>query len=150
MRMFGSRIDQETPELHEQGVRMRFIGSEDRVSKTLLKKMRAAEATTAANTRITLYVAFNYGGRQEILDAAERYDGGGEDAFRKLLYAPEQHEPDLVIRTSGEQRLSNFLVWQSVYSELVFADELWPDFTREAFERCLDEFGSRQRRFGGR
>lgn len=150
MRMFGRRIDQETPELHEQGVRMRFIGSEDRVSKTLLKKMRAAEATTAANTRITLYVAFNYGGRQEILDAAERYDGGGEDAFRKLLYAPEQHEPDLVIRTSGEQRLSNFLVWQSVYSELVFADELWPDFTREAFERCLDEFGSRQRRFGGR
>ena len=95
-------------------------------------------------------MAFNYGGRAEILDAAERYQGGGEEAFRRLLYAPEQHDPDLVIRTSGELRLSNFLVWQSVYSELVFADELWPDFTREAFERCLDEYTSRHRRFGGR
>jgi undecaprenyl diphosphate synthase len=150
MRMFGRRIDQETPELHAQGVRMRFIGSEDRVSRSLLKKMRAAEEQTAGNTRITLFVAFNYGGRQEILEAAERYDGGGEEEFRKLLYAPDQHDPDLVIRTSGEQRLSNFLVWQSVYSELVFADELWPDFSREAFERCLAEYGSRQRRFGGR
>lgn len=150
MRMMGRRIDNEVPELHEQGVRMRFIGSEDRVSKSLLKKMRAAEETTAGNTRITLFVAFNYGGRQEILDAAERYDGGGEEAFRRLLYAPDQHDPDLVIRTSGEQRLSNFLVWQSVYSELVFADELWPDFSREAFERCLAQYGTRQRRFGGR
>jgi undecaprenyl diphosphate synthase len=150
MRMFGKRLDQETPELHEQGVRMRFIGSEDRVSKSLLKKMRAAEELTAGNTRITFFIAFNYGGRQEILDAAERYQGGGEEEFRKGLYAPDQHEPDLVIRTSGEQRLSNFLVWQSVYAELVFADELWPDFSREAFERCLNAYGARQRRFGGR
>ena len=150
MRMFGQRIDAETPELHAEGVRMRFIGREEGVSKKLLEKMRWAEETTAQNTRITLFVAFNYGGRAEILDAAERYSGGGEEAFRQLLYAPEQHEPDLVIRTSGELRLSNFLVWQSVYSELVFADELWPDFTREAFERCLAEYTSRHRRFGGR
>ena len=150
MRMFGQRIDAETPELHAEGVRMRFIGREEGVSKKLLGKMRRAEETTAENTRITLYVAFNYGGRAEILDAAERYQGGGEEVFRRLLYAPEQHDPDLVIRTSGELRLSNFLVWQSVYSELVFADELWPDFTREAFERCLDEYTSRHRRFGGR
>ena len=150
MRMFGQRIDAETPELHAEGVRMRFIGRREGVSKKLLEKMRWAEETTAQNTRITLFVAFNYGGRAEILDAAERYQGGGEEAFRALLYAPEQHDPDLVIRTSGELRLSNFLVWQSVYSELVFADELWPDFTREAFERCLDEYTSRHRRFGGR
>jgi undecaprenyl diphosphate synthase len=150
MRMFGQRIDAETPELHAEGVRMRFIGRREGVSKKLLEKMRWAEETTAQNTRITLFVAFNYGGRAEILDAAERYQGGGEEAFRALLYAPEQHDPDLVIRTSGELRLSNFLVWQSVYSELVFADELWPDFTREAFERCLDEYTSRNRRFGGR
>ena len=150
MRMFGQRIDRETPELHAEGVRMRFIGRADGVSKRLLEKMRWAEETTADNDRITLFVAFNYGGRAEILDAAERYEGGGEEAFQRLLYAPEQHDPDLVIRTSGEQRLSNFLVWQSVYSELVFADELWPDFGREAFERCLAAYASRHRRFGGR
>ena len=150
MRLFSERILRETPELDEQGVRMRFIGRREGVSKQLIEQMRWAEETTAANDRITLFVAFNYGGRAEILDAAERYAGGGEEEFRKLLYGPEMHDPDLVIRTSGEQRLSNFLVWQSVYSELVFADELWPDFTREAFERCLDEYSSRQRRFGGR
>ena len=150
MRMFGQRIDAETPELHAEGVRMRFIGREEGISTRLLEKMRWAEETTAGNERITLFVAFNYGGRAEILDAAERYEGGGEEAFRRLLYAPDQHDPDLVIRTSGEQRLSNFLVWQSVYSELVFADELWPDFSREAFERCLDAYSTRHRRFGGR
>ena len=105
---------------------------------------------TAANDRITLYVAFNYGGRAEVLDAAERYSGGGEEAFRSLLYAPEMHDPDLIIRTSGEQRMSNYLLWQSAYSELVFADELWPDFSREAFRAALDEFERRRRRFGGR
>jgi undecaprenyl diphosphate synthase len=109
-----------------------------------------AEERTAGNGRMTLFVAFNYGGRAEILDAAARYDGGGEDAFRALLYAPDQHDPDLLIRTSGEQRLSNFLLWQSAYSELVFADELWPDFDRDAFVRCLDAYAARERRFGGR
>jgi undecaprenyl diphosphate synthase len=150
MRMFSERILGETPELEAEGVRMRFIGRRERVAPALLEQMDWAEQETAANSRITLFVAFNYGGRAEILDAAARYDGGGEDAFRSLLYAPEMHDPDLVIRTSGEQRMSNFLLWQSAYSELVFRDELWPDFSREAFEAALGEYASRQRRFGGR
>ena len=150
MRLFSERIVDETPELHEQGVRMRFIGRREGVSKKLAKQMDWAEATTAANDRITLFVAFNYGGRAEILDAAARYEGGGEEAFRNLLYAPDMHDPDVVIRTSGEQRMSNYLLWQSAYSELVFRDELWPDFSREAFRAALDEFERRQRRFGGR
>ncbi len=151
MRMFARRIRAETPELKEQGVRMRFIGRRSEpVSARLIEMMQWAEAETAANTRITLYVAFNYGGRAEIIDAARRFDGTTEDAFRAHLYAPEMHDPDLIIRTSGERRLSNYLMWQSAYSELVFADELWPDFSREAFARCLAEYTTRQRRFGGR
>jgi undecaprenyl diphosphate synthase len=150
MRMFSQRIASETPELNDEGVRMRFIGRRERVTGALLEQMDWAEAQTAANERITLYVAFNYGGRAEILDAAERYSGGGEEAFRRLLYAPEMHDPDLIIRTSGEQRTSNYLLWQSAYSELVFADELWPDFSRAAFRAALDEFERRRRRFGGR
>ena len=150
MRLFSERIVDETPELHEQGVRMRFIGRREGVSKKLAKQMDGAEETTAANDRITLFVAFNYGGRAEILDAAARYEGGGEEAFRNLLYAPEMHDPDLIIRTSGERRLSNYLMWQSAYSELVFRDELWPDFDRAAFEAALAEYGERRRRFGGR
>jgi undecaprenyl diphosphate synthase len=150
MRMFSQRIATETPELDAEGVRMRFIGRRERVTPALLEQMDWAEAQTAANDRITLYVAFNYGGRAEVLDAAARYTGGGEEAFRRLLYAPEMHDPDLIIRTSGEQRTSNYLLWQGAYSELVFADELWPDFSREAFRAALDEFERRQRRFGGR
>jgi undecaprenyl diphosphate synthase len=150
MRMFSQRIANETPELNDEGVRMRFIGRRERVTPALLEQMDWAEAQTAANDRITLYVAFNYGGRAEVLDAAARYSGGGEEAFRQLLYAPEMHDPDLIIRTSGEQRMSNYLLWQGAYSELVFADELWPDFSREAFRAALDEFERRQRRFGGR
>lgn len=150
MRMFSQRLIAETPELKAEGVRMRFVGRRDRVAKALLAQMDEAECETADNTRLTLFIAFDYGGRDEILAAAERYDGGGEDAFRSLLYAPEMHDPDLVIRTSGEQRLSNFLLWQSAYSELIFADELWPDFSREAFARCLDAYADRDRRFGGR
>jgi undecaprenyl diphosphate synthase len=150
MAMFAERIDLETPELHDEGVRMRFIGRREGVPGRLVEKMAWAEDLTAANERITLFVAFNYGGRPEILDAAERYEGGGEEAFRALLYAPEMHDPDLVIRTSGEQRLSNYLLWQSAYSELVFSDELWPDFSREAFEAALADYDARERRFGGR
>jgi undecaprenyl diphosphate synthase len=150
MAMFAQRIDDETPELHEEGVRMRFIGRREGVSPELVRRMDWAEELTAANARITLYVAFNYGSRAEILDAAERYEGGGEEAFANLLYAPEMHDPDLVIRTSGEIRLSNYLLWQSAYAELVFRDELWPDFTREAFEASLEEYRARLRRFGGR
>jgi undecaprenyl diphosphate synthase len=150
MRMFSERILGETPELKAEGVRMRFVGRRDKVAGPLLEQMDWAEAETAGNDTITLFVAFNYGGRAEIVDAAARYDGGGEDAFRELLYAPEMHDPDLVIRTSGEQRTSNFLLWQAAYSEWVFRDELWPDFSREAFESSLAEYEARTRRFGGR
>ena len=150
MRMFSRRIKSETPELRDEGVRMRFIGRREGVSAALARQMDWAEAETSHNRRITLFVAFNYGGRAEILDAAARYRGGGEDEFRELLYAPEMHDPDLIIRTSGEQRLSNYLLWQSAYSELVFRDELWPDFTRKALEESLAEYASRRRRFGGR
>lgn len=150
MAMFAHRIRSETPELHEEGVRMRFIGRRDRISAELVTLIDDAEALTAANDRITLFVAFDYGGRDEILHAAERFDGGTEEDFRALLYAPDMHDPDLVIRTSGEQRLSNYLIWQTAYAELVFADELWPDYTRACFERDLHIYTSRQRRFGGR
>ncbi|HEY4095010.1 MAG TPA: polyprenyl diphosphate synthase [Baekduia sp.] len=150
MRMFSQRILSETPELKAEGVRMRFIGRRDRVAPALLEQMDWAEAETAGNDRITLFVAFNYGGRAEIVDAAARFEGGTEEDFRRLLYAPDMHDPDLVIRTSGEQRMSNYLLWQSAYSELVFRDELWPDYSREAFTATLDEFSARTRRFGGR
>jgi undecaprenyl diphosphate synthase len=151
MEMFGRRIDQETPELHEEGVRMRFVGRRrDPVPAELIERMNWAEGVTRDNRRITLFVAFNYGGRAEILDAARGFDGDDEQEFRNRLYAPEMHDPDLIIRTSGEQRLSNYLLWQGAYSELVFREELWPDFSREAFEQSLDEFAARQRRFGGR
>jgi undecaprenyl diphosphate synthase len=150
MAMFADRIDRETPELDEEGVRMRFIGRRDGVSDELIKRMDWAESTTSANERITLFVAFNYGGRAEILDAAAAYEGGGEEEFHRRLYAPEMHDPDLLIRTSGEQRISNYLLWQCAYSEFVFREELWPDFTREAFEASLATYEERQRRFGAR
>jgi len=179
MAMFSQRIVEETPELHEEGVRMRFIGRREGVGERLSEQMSSAEALTRANTRITMFVAFNYGGRAEIVDAARRFAasrGGGESAgtgvqgeggrqadtggslglhadeeeFRACLYAPEMHDPDLIIRTSGERRLSNYLLWQSAYSELVFREELWPDFTREALEESLAEYAERRRRFGGR
>jgi undecaprenyl diphosphate synthase len=151
MAMMGRRIDLETPELHDEGVRMRFIGRRaDPVPDALVERMSWAEEMTRDNTRITLFVAFNYGGRAEILDAARTFTGGSEEEFRNHLYAPDMHDPDLIIRTSGEQRISNYLLWQGAYSELVFREELWPDFSREAFEQSLDEFAARQRRFGGR
>jgi undecaprenyl diphosphate synthase len=150
MRMFGQRIEAETPELHEEGVRMRFVGRREGIDAPLRELMDWAEEKTAGNDRITLFVAFNYGGRAEILDAARTFQEGGEEDFRKHLYAPEMHDPDLLIRTSGEQRISNYLLWQCAYSEFVFCDELWPDFTREAYERALGEYTSRRRRFGAR
>jgi undecaprenyl diphosphate synthase len=150
MAMFAQRIDAETPELHDEGVRMRFVGRRDGVAPDLVERMEWAEELTAHNDRIALFVAFNYGGRAEIVDAARSFDGETEEEFRAALYAPEMHDPDLIIRTSGEQRLSNYLLWQSAYSELVFRDELWPDFSREAFEESLAEFEARGRRFGGR
>jgi undecaprenyl diphosphate synthase len=150
MAMFAERIDGETPELKDEGVRMRFIGRREGISDELTERMDWAEAETRDNDRITLFVAFNYGGRAEILDAAAAYQGGGEEEFHNHLYAPEMHDPDLLIRTSGEQRISNYLLWQCAYSEFVFRDELWPDFSREAFEASLAEYEERQRRFGAR
>jgi undecaprenyl diphosphate synthase len=150
MAMFDERIQAETPELDAEGVRMRFVGRREGVAPELVERMAWAEETTAANERITLFVAFNYGGRAEIVDAARSFTGSSEEEFRSHLYAPEMHDPDLLIRTSGEQRISNYLLWQCAYSELVFRDELWPDFGREALEQCLCEFEARQRRFGAR
>jgi undecaprenyl diphosphate synthase len=151
MAMMRRRIEAETPELHEEGVRMRFIGRRsDPVPPELVQRMEWAEELTAGNSRITLFVAFNYGGRAEILDAARSFRGQTEEEFRRHLYAPEMHDPDLIIRTSGERRSSNFLLWQGHYSELIFRDEMWPDFSRDAFEQSLDEFAARGRRFGGR
>ena len=152
MRMFGERLDVETPELKEEGVRMRFVGRRDdeRVPSVLREKMDWAEAETLAGDRLTLFIAFNYGGRAEILDAARGFTGSTEEEFRARLYVPEMHDPDLIIRTSGERRVSNYLLWQGAYAELVFRDELWPDFDRDAFEDSLAEFEARQRRYGGR
>jgi undecaprenyl diphosphate synthase len=150
MELFGEMIQTQTPDLDEEGVRMRFIGRREGVSPELLQQMDWSEAVTRTNERMTLYVAFNYGGRAEILDAAERYGGGGEEEFARHLYAPHMTDPDLLIRTSGERRLSNFLLWQCAYSELVFSDALWPDFDRPELEAALDEFEQRQRRFGAR
>jgi undecaprenyl diphosphate synthase len=150
MTMFGERIDAETPELDAEGVRMRFVGRREGVPPELVERMEWAEETTAGNERITLFVAFNYGGRAEIVDAATSFEGGSEEDFRRHLYVPEMHDPDLLIRTSGEQRISNYLLWQCAYSELIFRDELWPDFSREGLEECLRQFDARQRRFGAR
>jgi undecaprenyl diphosphate synthase len=150
MAMFAERIDRETPELHEEGVRMRFVGRRDGLNDDLTGRMDWAERMTNENQRITLFVAFNYGGRAEIVDAARTFTGETEDEFRRHLYAPEMHDPDLLIRTSGELRISNYLLWQLAYAEFVFRDELWPDFSREAFADSLSEYAARRRRFGGR
>lgn len=144
--MLARRIGSETLQLHEHGVRMRFIGRREGVPSELVHRMRWAETLTAENRRIVLAVALNYGARSEIIDAARRFQGGSEDDFRACLYAPDMHDPDLLIRTGAEKRLSNYLLWQAAHSELVFRDELWPDFTRDAFATSLAEFRARRRR----
>jgi undecaprenyl diphosphate synthase len=148
--MLARRIAADTPKLHDQDVRIRFIGRRDRTADELASQMHASETLTAHNSGLRVYVAFDYGGRDEIVRAAERYQGGGETEFAKLLQSAEMHDPDILIRTSGEQRLSNFLLWQAAYSELMFRSELWPDFGRQAFRECLAEYEARSRRFGGR
>ncbi len=150
MAMFAERIEGETPELNDEGVRMRFIGRREGLDAELRRRMEWAEERTAGNERITLFVAFNYGARAEIVDAARTFQGETEEEFRRHLYAPDMHDPDLLIRTSGELRISNYLLWQLAYAEFVFRDELWPDFSREAFEASLTEYETRQRRFGAR
>jgi undecaprenyl diphosphate synthase len=148
--MLAKRIAADTPKLDEQDVRIAYIGRRDRAGDELASQMHASETLTANNGGLRAYVAFDYGGRDEIVRAAERYRGGGEAEFAKLLQSAEMHDPDLLIRTSGEQRLSNFLLWQAAYSELMFRAELWPDFGRDAFRDCLAEYEARSRRFGGR
>jgi undecaprenyl diphosphate synthase len=149
MRMFAERIDRETPELHEEGVRMRFIGRRSGIDPALVERIEHAEELTKGNQRITLFVAFNYGGRAEIIDAAREFSGETEEEFRRRLYAPDMHDPDLLIRTSGEMRTSNFLLWQAAYSELWFTPVLWPDFNRENLFEAIRDYQKRDRRFGG-
>jgi undecaprenyl diphosphate synthase len=157
MEIFDETIDRELPDLAREGVRTRFIGRRDRAPDALRDKMDRLEAETAANDRLQLWIAFDYGGRGEILDAVRGLLAAGataanisEELFRSHLYAPEMPDPDLVIRTSGELRMSNFLLWQSAYAELVFVDTLWPDFGEEHLRSALEEFARRRRRFGGR
>ncbi len=150
MLVLARRIARESEELHRHDVRMRFIGRRKGLADELVAAMDSAEALTAGNDLITLFMAINYGGRAEIADASARLPSGSEESFRRCLYAPDMHDPDLIIRTGGERRLSNFLLWQSAYSELVFSDELWPDFSRGDLEAALLEFNTRRRRFGGR
>jgi undecaprenyl diphosphate synthase len=142
--LLAEYIDQVTPELHTENVRLRFIGERgDPVPGSLVKKMEWAEELTAANERITLFVPFNYGGRAEIVRAARAFDGTSEEEFQACLYAPEMHDPELLIRTGGEWRLSNYLLWQVAETELVFSDELWPDFSRSSLETAIMRFRER-------
>lgn len=155
MKMFGELIDKELPELNGKDVRVRFIGRRGELTDSLLGKMKWAEKLTAENTTMSLYIAFNYGGRAEIIDAAKAAAGNGlaegdDIDFRKYLYAPEMHDPELLIRTSGEQRVSNFLLWQCAYCELYFSDKLWPDFDEQDLLQAFTEFSKRRRRFGAR
>jgi undecaprenyl diphosphate synthase len=152
-----SLLQRRRDELNDKGVRIRFIGRRDwRVPKRLLRRIDEAVELTAENRRLTLTIAFNYGGKAEIVDAVRRLVDEGvpsakidERAIAKRLYDPDMPDPDLVVRTSGEFRLSNFLLWEAAYSELVFTDVLWPDFRREHLFDAVREYQERERRFGG-
>jgi undecaprenyl diphosphate synthase len=157
MEIFVETIERELPDLAREGVRTRFIGRRDRATETLLAKIERLEETTATNERLQLWIAFDYGGRAEIVEAARRLVEEGvdprdidENAIASRLYAPEMPEPDLLIRTSGELRISNFLLWQLAYTELVFVDTLWPDFGERQLREALAQYANRRRRFGGR
>ena len=157
MTLFADTIEREFPDLHRQGVRVRFLGRRDRCPETLRVLMEDMEARTAGNTRLDLWVAFDYGSRDEIVGAVRALVEAGtepaaidEDAVRAHLYAPEMPDPDLVIRTSGEVRVSNFLLWQSAYAELEFVPTLWPDFGRDELAAALQAYAQRRRRFGVR
>jgi undecaprenyl diphosphate synthase len=157
MEIFGETIDRELPDLAEQGVRTRFVGRRDRVSEELRERMAALEDETAHRDRLDLWIAFDYGGRAELTDAVRRMIEAGvqpdeidEDVLAKHLYAPDMPDPDLLIRTSGELRISNFLLWQLAYSELVFTEKRWPEFGEEDLRSAVVEYATRQRRFGAR
>ena len=157
MEIFVETIERELPDLAREGVRTRFLGRRDRATPELLAKMAALEQETAQNERLQLWIAFDYGGRAEIVEAARRLVEEAvdprdidENAIAARLYAPEMPEPDLLIRTSGELRISNFLLWHLAYTELVFVETLWPDFGEQQLREALAEYASRRRRFGGR
>jgi undecaprenyl diphosphate synthase len=157
MEIFSETIDRELPDLAKQGVRVRFLGRRDRAPDELQEKMADLEARTSTNDRLDLWIAFDYGGRAELADAARRLVQAGiqpdeidEDTFARALYEPELPDPDLLIRTAGDQRISNFLLWQLAYAELVFVEKAWPDFGEEDLRAALAEFANRERRFGGR
>src|SRR3954449_140366 len=179
MEIFAETIERELPDLAEQGVRVRFIGRRDRAPEALRTRMEAMEDRTELNTRLNLWVAFDYGGGAGVVGGGRPAPGGGgggggggrrwragaprrlvesgveaqeidENVFAANLFAPDLPDPDLLIRTSGELRISNFLLWQLAYSELVFADKLWPDFEERDLRNALAEYASRRRRFGGR
>ncbi len=157
MEIFGETIERELPDLAEQGVRVRFIGRRDRAPEGLRTRMAALEDRTELNTRLNLWIAFDYGGRAEVVEAARRLVESGVDAqeidenlIAANLYAPDLPDPDLLVRTSGEKRVSNFLLWQLAYAELVFVDKMWPDFDERDLRAALVEYAQRRRRFGGR
>jgi undecaprenyl diphosphate synthase len=157
MEIFGETIERELPDLAEQGVRVRFIGRRDRAPEELRARMEAMEDRTELNSRLGLWIAFDYGGRAELVQAARRIAESGvdpreidENVMAANLYAPELPDPDLLVRTSGEVRVSNFMLWQLAYAELVFVDTLWPDFDARHLRAALAEYAQRRRRFGGR
>jgi undecaprenyl diphosphate synthase len=157
MEIFVETIERELSDLQRQGVRTRFIGRRDRATPELRAKMAELELETGVRERLQLWIAFDYGGRAEIVEAARRIVEEGldprdidENTIGTRLYAPEMSEPDLLIRTSGELRVSNFLLWQLAYTELVFVDTLWPDFGERHLRQALAEYAGRRRRFGGR
>jgi undecaprenyl diphosphate synthase len=155
MVLLSETIDEELPDLAKQGVRSRFLGRRDRIDPAIQEQMRALEDETASLDTLSLWIAFDYGGRAEIVDAARRLVEDGvpaedvdEAALAERLYAPELGEIDLLIRASGELRISNFLLWELAYSELVFTEVLWPDFRRHHLAEAVREFQRRDRRFG--
>lgn len=157
MSLFAETLTAEIQELHHEQVRVVFIGRLGELSGGLRTRIERAEALTAGNRRLTLFVALNYGGRAEIVDATQRLVADGvaladidEEALRSRLYAPEMRDPDLVIRTSGELRLSNFLLWQAAYSEFYFSEQYWPDFDEKSLQAAVADYAARERRFGSR
>jgi undecaprenyl diphosphate synthase len=153
--LLARKIERETQAFHQENIRLVHLGRLDRLSQKLREKVQAAVELTKNNTGLTLCLAFDYGGRDEIVQAARRIASAGipgdnidESVFARYLYSPDIPDPDLVIRTGGESRLSNFLLWQAAYSELYFTPVLWPDFGRKDVEEALSEYKRRQRRFG--
>jgi undecaprenyl diphosphate synthase len=154
MQIFGETIDRELGDLAKEGVRTRFVGRRDRAPGWLQAKMAELERATESESRLKLWIAFDYGGRAEIVEAARRLAASGEpvdeESFARHLYEPQMPDPDVVVRTSGEVRISNFLLWQLAYAELVFTDKLWPDFGPDDLRAAVAEYARRRRRFGGR